>query len=72
MRTASLDDAADLALCKAVYRTFPGWQKPTGEIRHFKKLPVAAQKYLTALAELTGARLRIVSVGPKRAETFKV
>jgi len=66
------NDAADLALCKPVYRTFPGWQKPTGEVRHFKKLPVAAQKYLTALAELTGARLRIVSVGPKRAETFKV
>jgi adenylosuccinate synthase len=66
------NDAADLALCRPVYKTFAGWNKPTGDIRHFKKLPVAAQKYLNALADLTGARLRIVSVGAKRAETFKV
>ena len=66
------NDAADLALCKPVYRKFAGWQKPTGDIRHFKKLPVAAQKYLNALADLTGARLRIVSVGAQRDETFKV
>jgi adenylosuccinate synthase len=41
-------------------------------VRHFKKLPVATQKYLTALAELTGAKLRIVSVGPQREQTFSV
>jgi len=65
-------DAADLALCRPVYRTFKGWKQPTGAVRHFNKLPKAAQKYLSALADLTGARLRIVSVGAQRAETFRV
>jgi len=64
------NDVVDLAQCRPVYRTFKGWQKPTSDIRHFKKLPVAAQKYLTALAKLTGARLRIVSVGAQRDQTF--
>ena len=66
------NDAADLALCQPVYKKFAGWQQHTGDIRRFNKLPKAAQKYLTALAELTGARLRIVSVGAQRAETFRV
>jgi len=51
---------------------FPGWRKPTSAIRHFKKMPAAAQRYLNVLAELTGARLRIVSVGAQREQTFQV
>ncbi len=65
------NDVADLALCKPVYRKFAGWQQSTSDVRHFKKLPVAAQKYLNALADLTGARLRIVSVGAQRDQTFR-
>ena len=65
------NDAEELLHCRPVYRKFAGWQKPTSDIRHFNKLPVAAQKYLTALAELTGARLRIVSVGAQREQTFR-
>jgi adenylosuccinate synthase len=66
------NDVDELLHCEPVYRKFAGWQKPTSDVRHFKKLPVAAQKYLKALAELTGARLRIVSVGAQRAQTFSV
>ena len=64
------NDVEELAQCRPIYRKFAGWQKPTSDIRHFKKLPPSAQKYLTALAELTGARLRIVSVGAQREQTF--
>ena len=64
-------DAEDLLNCRPIYRKFKGWQKPTSDIRHFKKLPPNAQKYLTALATLTGARLRIVSVGAQREQTFR-
>jgi len=64
------NDAAELLHCRPIYRKFDGWQKSTSEVRHFKKLPVAARKYLTALAELTGARLRIISVGARREQTF--
>jgi len=66
------NDAEEFLHCRPIYRKFAGWQKSTSAIRHFKKLPVAAQRYLKALAELTGARLRIVSVGAQREQTFQV
>jgi adenylosuccinate synthase len=70
--TSPPNDAEELLHCRPVYRKFAGWQKDTSGIRHFKKLPVATQKYLKALADLTGAKLRIVSVGPQREQTFTV
>src|SRR5271154_5827578 len=66
------NDADELLDCRPIYRKFPGWCKPTSDVRHFDKLPPAAQRYLTALAKLTGARLRIVSVGAQREQTFSV
>jgi len=65
------NDAEALLHCRPIYRKFAGWQQPTGSVRHFKKLPAAAQKYLKALAGLTGAKLRIVSVGAQRKQTIE-
>jgi adenylosuccinate synthase len=64
------NDAEELVHCRPIYRKFAGWQKDISGVRSYKKLPVATQKYLAALAELTGAKLRIVSVGPQRVQTF--
>ena len=66
------NDVEELVHCRPIYRKFMGWEKPTTDIRHFKKLPPAAQVYLKALADLTGAKLHIVSVGPQRDQTFEV
>jgi adenylosuccinate synthase len=66
------NDAEELLHCRPIYRKFPGWQKPTSDVRHFRKLPHNAQVYLRALSELTGAKLRIVSVGAQRDQTFEV
>ena len=66
------NDAEELLQCRPIYRKFAGWRKPTTAIRQFKDLPAAAQRYLKALAELTDARLRIVSVGAQREQTFQV
>jgi adenylosuccinate synthase len=66
------NDAEELLHCRPIYRKFAGWQKDISAIRHFKKLPKATQVYLKALADLTGAKLRIVSVGPQREQTFEV
>ncbi|MCE0522785.1 MAG: adenylosuccinate synthase [Methylacidiphilales bacterium] len=66
------NDAEELLHCRPIYRKFAGWQKPTSDVRDFKELPSAAQRYLNALADLTGARLRIVSVGAQREQTFQV
>jgi adenylosuccinate synthase len=66
------NDADELLVCRPIYRKFAGWRKPTSDIRDLKDMPAAAQRYLKALAELTGARLRIVSVGAQREQTFQV
>lgn len=63
-------DPADWADCQPIYKTFKGWTQPTTAVRDFKKLPPTAQTYLKAMADLTGAPLNIISVGPHRDETF--
>lgn len=65
-------DIEVLAKCEPIYAEFPGWQKPTSGCRKWNELPAKARAYLRALAELTGARLRIVSVGPARDQTIFV
>jgi adenylosuccinate synthase len=61
-----------LAKCEPVYAEFPGWRTPTSRCAKWSQLPAKARSYLRALAELTGARLKIVSVGPARAQTIFV
>jgi len=61
-----------LAKCEPEYAEFPGWRTSTVRCRSWKSLPPKARNYLKALAELVGARLRIVSVGPARAQTIFV
>jgi adenylosuccinate synthase len=65
-------DAADWARCKPVYTTFPGWMSDTTQARRFNDLPPAARRYVRALAELTGAKLRIVSVGAGHDATIRL
>ena len=64
------NDGDELANAKPIYKEFPGWQRSTEEVRDWKKLPVKARNYLKAITELTGGKLKIVSVGPKREQTF--
>jgi len=63
-------DFQELAECEPVYEEVPGWNCPTSEARSFDDLPPNAQRYARRLAELTGAKLRIVSVGPGREQTI--
>jgi adenylosuccinate synthase len=64
------NDIEVLAQCEPVYAEFPGWQTPTNRIREWKRLPATARSYLKAIAELTGAKLTIASVGPAREQTI--
>ena len=66
------NDIELFARCEPVYAEFPGWQTPTSQVREWKKLPAKARSYLKAIAELTGARLAIASVGPGREQTIRV
>jgi len=63
------NDIELLSRCEPVYIEFPGWKSSTSKIRSWKQLPGRARAYLKALAELTGAELSIVSVGPSRDQT---
>ena len=65
-------DSAEWARCKPVYKSFAGWMKPTSGARRFKELPPNARRYVRALAEFTGAKLGIVSVGAAHDETIRL
>jgi len=64
------NDVELLARCEPAYIDFPGWKQDISKVRRWKELPGRARTYLKALAELTGAELGIVSVGPAREQTI--
>jgi adenylosuccinate synthase len=64
------NDIEVLARCRPLYVEFPGWRTSTFEVRRWKDLPAKTRSYLKALAELTGARLTIASIGPGREQTI--
>jgi adenylosuccinate synthase len=63
-------DCRQLADCEPVYVEFAGWKKPTTEAKKWSDLPAKARDYLKAIADLTGAKLAIASVGPGRDQTI--
>ena len=65
-------DSAAWSRCRPVYTDFPGWMKNTSGARKFSQLPPAARRYVRALADLTGAKLRIVSIGAGHDETIRL
>jgi adenylosuccinate synthase len=65
-------DARQLEDCTPIYEEFAGWKRSTRSAKQFSQLPLAARNYARAISELTGAKLKIVSVGPTREETIFV
>jgi len=63
-------DLLQLQQCKPVYIEMDGWLSPTDKARSYEELPAKARKYLEKVAELAGAKLRLVSVGPARDQTI--
>ena len=53
-----------------VYRTFPGWKTSIEGIESFEALPRNARDYVSALEEIVGARVALLSTGAKREETI--
>jgi adenylosuccinate synthase len=65
-------DIEVLSRCQPIYAEFPGWRTPTDKAKSWKDLPPKTRAYLKAIAELTGARIAIASVGPGREQTIFV
>ncbi|MBO5689647.1 MAG: adenylosuccinate synthase [Lentisphaeria bacterium] len=73
VQTSELPASADdLVRVKPVYETLPGWQCSTSDVTCYDQLPENAKRYLARLGELVNAEIAIVSVGPRRDQTFEV
>ena len=72
VRTEFPAAAAELAAAKPVLEYLPGWKCDISQATCLAELPAAARAYLDRMAELTGAKIGIVSVGPRRSQTFTV
>ena len=59
-----------LAKVEPVYETFAGWKTDISNVRRYEDLPENARKYLARMAEVTGIKLGIVSVGANRDQTI--
>ncbi len=56
--------------CTPVYETHPGWLTDTSKLTSFDQLPENAKKYLARIEELSGVKIKILSVGPGREATM--
>ena len=54
---------------KPVYEYLDGWDEDISGARSLEDLPKAAQQYVRAVEEMSGARISAVGVGPDREET---
>lgn len=62
----------DLAKCEPIYEEFDGWGDEVAKARSYEELPENAKKYLSRIEELTGTKISIIGVGPRRDQTIRV
>jgi adenylosuccinate synthase len=60
-----------LARARPIYETFAGWDREIHDVRSLADLPEAARRYVSALEELAGVPIVLVSVGPERTQTIE-
>jgi adenylosuccinate synthase len=63
-------DSYVLERCQPVYETLPGWESDISKARKLADLPAGARRYVDRLQELFHLPVRIISVGPDRAQTI--
>lgn len=60
----------DLARCKPVYESLPGWKEDLTRARSLKDLPRPAQDYIQFISSNVAIPIDVVSVGPGRDQTL--
>jgi adenylosuccinate synthase len=60
-----------LGRVQPLYEWFEGWSEPIHDVRSLAGLPENARRYVTALEELAGVPIVLVSVGPERTQTIE-
>ena len=63
-------DVERLSAVKPVYEVLPGWKKDISNCLSYSDLPSETKDYLKFISEKSGFKIKIVSVGPKRQQTF--
>jgi adenylosuccinate synthase len=53
-----------------VYETLEGWNTDISKCRSYNDLPKQTKNYLEFISKKAGMKLKIISVGPKRDQTF--
>ena len=59
-----------LERCRPVYEDVPGWKCSTNQATRWDELPGKAKDYLRYLEKITGVKMSILSVGPRRDSTL--
>ncbi len=62
--------ADEIARCKPLYETLPGWTDTTVGVTQYDQLPVNARRYLERIAEVTGVPIDVISTSPDRDHTI--
>ncbi len=52
--------------CQPVWEDMSGWEEPIGDARRWEDLPPRCRDYIDRVAELCGAPIDLVGVGPRR------
>jgi adenylosuccinate synthase len=60
----------DVARCKPIYVDIPGWHEDISNTEDFTDLPENARDYVQKLEDLMGVKIKYISVGPGRKQTF--
>ena len=55
-----------------IYEELPGWWEDISAARTLSDLPKNARDYVTAVEEMSGARISAIGVGPARDQTVVV
>ncbi len=61
-----------LNLVKPIYETLDGWNVDISKCERYEDLPAKTIEYLDFISQKSGIQIDIISVGPKRKQTFYV
>jgi len=64
--------ADEIARCKPIYETLPGWTESSVGVTRYADLPVNAQRYLDRIQATTGVPIHVVSTSPDRDHTILI
>ena len=65
-------DVDRLSSVTPVYETVDGWMEDISECKSYNELPTKTKEYLEFISDQANIKIEIVSVGPKRRQTFSM